>query len=299
MSQPKAFLLSLNPQASVADQWDAGFLLDFLEGNMWQPPNWEGFDILTTSHLPKTNRALVALPARHHAQLVKEVNRELSNIDHVVLFLLGDEEADFPVEEIDHPSIHAWIQNPHPGRHDKYNKLGTGYPPQSQDILPTFKSVEKSLDVFFSGQITHKRRMSMLDNLNEYTTHHENTLVNTTHGFTQGLDHETYYTHFSRSKVAPAPSGAVIPDSFRVFEALESMSVPIADDVSPDNAIKEYWNWLFGEETPFPKIQEYDGLPGKITEELSKWPQNMHRQTAWWIAYKRRFVYTVLEQLNG
>jgi hypothetical protein len=291
------YYLSLIDDTPCNDYWDYGFINDFIAGKVWQPANFPDFETSEVRSLPKDDAALVLLPARHHKGYEMAVNSELNKIDHVVLFLMGDEEADFDIEAIKHPSIQIWVQNPHPGKHDAYNKLGTGYPPQLKDHIP--KAPRKELNVFFSGQVTHKRRIQLVNNLNEYELRDSNTLVNATKSFTAGFDHSTYYQHMSRAKVAPCPSGAVIPDSFRAFEALECMAIPIADEVNPDNTITFYWNWLFGEETAFPKIAAYDRLVGLIQETLDDWPRNMHQQTAWWIAQKRQFAMKVCDQLEG
>ena len=292
----KAYLLSLNPDANIADQWDFGFVSDFLHGKLWKTPDWQDFDIESVSSLPHGNKAVVILPARHHAGMEDKVNHELGKLNGGVLFLMGDEEAAFAVEKIDGP-FHIWVQNPHPRRHDQYHKLGTGYPPQAKRWLPQ-NTPTKTTNVFFSGQITHKRRVQMINRLIEYEQMDNNCVVNPTRSFTAGYDHETYYRHMSSAKIVPAPAGAVIPDSFRLFEALESMAVPIADECDSAGTITEYWNWLFNEETPFPKIGNYDGLINITKEQLQQWPANMHRITAWWIAKKRDFVYKVMEQLK-
>ena len=116
----KAYLLSLNRDADISKQWDFGLLQDILMEL--------GADFEDTNELPKADRGIVVIPARHHAGIESKVNKQLGRIKHVILFLMGDEEADFDVQQIDHNSIHIWIQNPHIDKHDAYNKLGTGYP---------------------------------------------------------------------------------------------------------------------------------------------------------------------------
>lgn len=297
----KAFLLSLNPAASVVKQWDYGFLKDFLEGDMWRPPGWEGFDISACDRLVKAGRALVAIPARHHKEMEREINAELNKIGRVVLFLLGDEEADFDADLIDHPNIAVWVQNPHPGKHDAFHRLGTGYPPHMRDCLPISGLPQKNNDLFFSGQLTHKRRHEMWDVLVYYQQENpgRRLLLNRTRGFTQGMNPNEYYQAMTGAKIAPCPSGAVIPDSFRLFEALQCMAVPIADETNPAGDISLYWDWLFGCPVPFPKLTEWDRLYGLIDETLDGYPSINHRITAWWINYKRDFAYKVMGQLNA
>lgn len=293
----KVFMFSLNPEANAADQWDFGFLKDFLEGDMWRPPTWEVAEAFRASELPDCDKAIVVLPARHHVGMEGQVNDWLKQIDRVVLFLLGDEEAAFDIKKIDHPNINIWVQNPHPGKHDDYHKLGTGYPTHLRDSLPAQQ--EKTTNLFFAGQITHERRRLMQMVLDDYQRNHERIVTKYTKAFTSGFPPEEYYRQMCRAKVVPCPSGAVIPDSFRLFEALECMAIPLADEVNSEGTIMEYWDWLFGESTPFPKITGWDRLFGLQPELERDWPGNMHEITCWWIKYKREFAYKVLEQLNG
>lgn len=285
-----AYLLSFNPEANVADQWDFGLLRDVLEDS--------GFTIYGGNTIKSgTERAVIVIPARHNAEHIDAINKWLSHIEHVVLFLLGDEEAEFPVEKIVHPSIHIWAQNPHMGKHDAYNKLGTGYPAHMRSVLP--KTLEKKKDIMFAGQVTHPRRRELIDVLVDMSMGNSGIRIVKTGGFTQGETPAEYFKHLSETKIAPAPSGAIIPDSFRLFEALECMAIPVADQKTPDGTVlHNYWDWLFGEDTPFPKVTEWDRLFGLRDELLADWPRNMHQQTAWWLMYKRNIKNKILEQLG-
>lgn len=290
-----AYVLSLNPEANAADQWDFALVEDLITWKLWKPYNAPEVELKNVTSLPNGDVAIVVVPARHHKGLEEELNRELDKLNRAVVFLIGDEEADFDVTKIDTDNRHIWVQNPHPGKHDKYHKLGTGYPPQLREHLG-FTS--KDLSLYFSGQLTHNRRMELWNNLMEYFLHDTNIEIQRTQGFTQGVAHETYYQFMKRAKVAPAPSGAVIPDSFRLFEALECMAIPLADEVNPTQTITHYWNWLFDEETPFPKVTAWDMLVGLTQETVADWPHNMHYQTAWWIGKKREWAYKLAEQLD-
>jgi len=285
----KAYLLSLNPDANIADQWDFGFLKDMLTDLDVE------FESVNT--IPKGDKAIVVIPARHHAGMEKEVQKELDNLNHCVLFLMGDEEAEFDVDSIQ--ASHIWVQNPHLDRHDKYNKIGTGYPQHMGDILEAVVlPIKKNVDIFYAGQKTHQRREELSSQLK--TMHRRNKIeAYDTQGFTQGMNHLDYYMGMIGAKVAPAPSGAVIPDSFRLFEALECMAIPIADQKTAKGEVMEYWDWLFGEITPFPHITNWESLPAYMKEIKKDYPHNIHKQTAWWLMFKRNFKLKVLEQYNG
>ena len=282
------YYLSLKPETPKADYWDMG-ILDILEAD---------YDRNEVDSLPSIERAIVVLPARHHAGLEQQVNDELNKIGTVVLFLNGDEESSFDVEAITHPNIHIWIQNPHPDKHEAYNRIGTGYTPQTKRWLRTFPP-DKDIDLFFAGQVTHDRRRELktvLDDL--YNKGSYIVEKRYSQGFTQGIAHKDYYDLLSRTRVAPAPSGAVIPDSFRLFEALESMAIPVADNKCPDGTIMSYWDFLFGEAVPFPAVTDWNSLPGIYNDLMADYPNNLHKITSWWLMWKYKFKHTVREQLG-
>ncbi len=292
------FYLSLKPETPCNNYWDYGLLNDFLNGNLWQPPNFPEFDYYEGDEVEESDIAVVVIPARHHADKINEINKQLIKSKKVVLFLMGDEEHIFPVEKIKHGSIYIWVQNPQPGRHDKYSKLGTGYPPFARKYLGK-KRPKKTTDVFFAGQVTHKRRHDMIANLEDYNERYGHCDILKTEGFTQGYTAPGYYKRFEAAKIAPAPSGPETPDSFRLFEALEAMAIPLADECDPHNRIDGYWNWLFDQDCPFPLVKEWDNLTGFTINQLEAWPENVNRQTAWWIRWKRDFAYKVCSQITG
>lgn len=299
MNQPiDVFNFSLNPDANAFEQWDSGFIQAFFDGLVWQTPHWDGFDIKHVTTLPECDVAVVVIPARHHAGMETQVNEQLQNIKRVVLFLMGDEEADFKVEAIKHPLIHIWVQNPHIGRHDVFHKLGTGYPHHSTEVFKIRKPVEKDIDMFFAGQVTHQRRTELVDTMLNMESTDKSIVVEPTSGFTQGMPPQRYLDMMIRAKIAPCPSGAVIPDSFRLFEALESMAIPIADMRTPNGEVLPYWDWLFGEIVLFPQVDDWRRLYAMKDELMARYPNNAHRITAWWINWKRNFAYTVMEQLQ-
>lgn len=289
------YYLSLKKETPNNDYWDYGLINELFNNQLWQTETYQTHEV---SNLPKKQKAVVVVPARHHAGLELELNKQLNKINNVVLFLMGDEEASFAVEKIIHSSINIWVQNPHPTKHDNYNKLGTTYPPQSQKILPKLP-YNKTIPLFFSGQLTHRRRLEVIDGINEWIAQGNKAEFHTSKGFTQGLSHEEYYTKMASSQISPCPAGAIIPDSFRLFEALESMSFVLADNRNTQGTIENYWEWLFNEQPPFKMVNDWDVLVGWSYEVLEDWDNLIQQQTAWWIRWKRDFAYKVKEQVNG
>jgi len=282
----KAYLLSLNDKANISDQWDFGLLHDTLQEL--------DVEMISCKTLPSYDRAVVVIPARHHAGLESKVNKELNKISHVVLFLMGDEEADFDIDKIEHPSIHIWVQNPHIGKHDNYNKLGTGYPKHMRENLPDYCAKEYSL--YFAGQVTHNRREELVEAMELIAPRYQNVKIVKTEGFTQGVSPKEYYQDMAKATIALCPSGAVIPDSFRTFEALECMALVIADNKTPAGESMEYWDWLFEDIVPFPKCTNWFALPGIVGDLQDDYPHNIHNQTAWYLQWKRKFKHKIVSQ---
>lgn len=280
----KTFLLSLKPETPNSDYWDYALLMDLIKDSEKEE----------VAELPKADRAIVVIPARHHAGLEDQINEQLKNIDHAVLFLMGDEEADFDIEKIKHNSIHIWVQNPHIGKHDNYNRIGTGYTPHIKELKNT--EIKKEVDLFFAGQNTHERRFELIRILRKMESNNYDIHYHASEGFTQGLQPKDYIFNLSKAKIAPAPSGAVIPDSFRLFEALECMCLVIADQKTPSGEVMEYWDWLFNQITPFYKTDSWEKLPWQYNELLEDYPANLHKQTAWWLKYKRDLKLKIKEQ---
>lgn len=283
----KAYLLSLISTANAAHQWDFGQLKQAFEDLH--------IEYVSVNSLPSDDEAIVVIPARHHVGFEFRVREELRKIRKVKLFLVGDEEGLFKVELItDHTDLTIWIQNPRPGkRHDRFLRLGTGFPQHMAEKRPA-QMPQKDLNFFFAGQslfdypqgnppmYENTRRRQMADQLETM----EGGEVWASKGFTQGLSHEEYYSKLARAKVAPCPSGPELPDTFRMYEALELGCVPIADEITRKQDFAGYWTWFYGQEPPFPVIRDYQNLPGWIGDCLAQYPTLNNRCQAWWYRKK-------------
>jgi hypothetical protein len=274
----------MKPETPKRGYWDYGVLHDLLNG----------FEFEEVDQLPKVEIGIVVIPARHHADHVYAINSQLKNIQKVVLFCMGDEEGELSVEEIKHPNIRIWVQNPQPGRHDKYHKLGTGWTPHTKrGELPT-----KELDWAFMGQVTHSRRQECVEQLRNM----QNGYLLESEGFTQGLKPEEYNEKMSQAKIIPCPSGPVTCDSFRIFESLELGAIPIADTQTSNKDYEGFWDWLFEEPVPFPQIKDWESLPGYVEELSNQFPALNNRIQAFWMRYKQKLkdqLYQDLQDLGA
>jgi hypothetical protein len=285
MSNIKAYLLALDGKSFPDHKWDFGFIREAFERN--------NVEYLEVTELPEVDRAFVVICGYENKRIPTKISDELNKIKKVVLFVTGDEGGLFMADKIKHPNIHIWIQSPYPDRHSKFNKMPIGCPSHMKDNLPNYTN--KKNDVFFSGQITHDRRKELAEAMPNVP----NALFNPTAGFTQGYQPAEYYRHLLESKIIPAPAGALTIDSFRFYEALEMLALPIGDLKNYFGTEHNFWDFTFEQDTAFiPKTNNWQELPGIIEKGISDYPANMHRAVSWWIKYKRDFAYKIMEQIN-
>lgn len=269
------------------NQWDQN-LLDELFGNRLADT---GIEFSRIDGYPgDVDGCILIIPGRYWVGRGNLISEALNPFKWVLCIRTGDEEDLFDtVERIVHPNIKHWIQTPHRRYNARY--IGVGYPPH----FNTVPARERDLDVFLSGQNTHTRRTQCFNALKRVTA---TKCVAATEGFTQGFPTDEYTDHMCRAKIAPCPSGASSPDSFRVWEALQAHTIPIADDLSPTYNSAGFWDMICPG-APFPIIHSYKSLPGYINDQLGDWPAKANRVTAWWMRYKRNLALGLRNDLEA
>jgi hypothetical protein len=284
MNDLKAYLYSVNQEDCAADKWDYGLLKQFFNKNNIKP------DRVTT--LPKTDRAFVVIPGPQNVDYEDQISEELNKIGRVVLLITGDESATFKVDKIEHNNIDIWIQYPH-RKHSQYNKLALGVPQHLSNNLPEYQ--DKSYDVFFSGQITHQRRQELATVMPEIP----NSFYNPTTGFAEGLKPKQYYNKMFLSKIVPCPSGAMVVDSFRFYEAIEMLCLPIGDKLDPRMRNTDFFNFLFDGNHTIKTFENWKQLPELLPKLLNDYTSDMHQVVCWWIKYKRDLFIELMRQVNA
>ena len=284
MKQSNCYLYSFNEEDCAADKWDYGLLKEIFDKN--------SIEQIKVNALPIEDRAFVVIPGPQNIGHEKHIAKELQNISRLVLFITGDEEGVFDIDRIEHPNAEIWIQYPHK-KHEKYNKFPIGVPQHLKNNLPNYKT--KTYDVFFAGQITHQRREQLAGAIALVN----NALYKPTDGFARGDKPIHYYDNLASSRIAACPAGAVVIDSFRLFEAIEMMSLPIADLIDSSGLEDDFYQRLFNEVVPFYKIKNWNDLPVIVSGLLEAYPNNMHTVVCWWIKYKRDFGIKLMRQINA
>ncbi|MFC9432716.1 hypothetical protein [Nocardia sp. NPDC057030] len=271
------------------DQWDC-HILDLLFANRLYPT---GLEFGRHEGYPDADGTILIVPGRYWAGREAEISDAVARYDWLLLIVTSDEESTFDATRIRHPRMRCWIQTPRVDRdYGDARLIPLGFPPHFDDLpAPDGRPTE----VFLAAQNTHTRRVEAFAALAR-DTHIQR--VHGSAGFTLGLSPQEYVRQMCRARVAPAPSGAFSPDTFRLWEALEAHTIPIADDRSPVYDSRGYWQRT-APGTPFPVLADYADLPGYIGDVLADYPRRANRATAWWMARKRQMAQWVGDDLTA
>ena len=241
----------------------------------------------STEPPPTGEGAVVICPARYYTP--DEVNALISDLPWVALILTSDEESTLDATALRHPAMRLWVMTPRPGKTYPHGTrfIGEGHRPGTRATLRDIGNLARTTDVFLSAQDTHRRRHELFDTL-EATTKPFRMDLNRTPGFDQGHDRTEYLRRMAAAKIAPCPSGPATPDSFRLFEALEAGTVPLADQTAPGTYPERgYWDMVY-EGAPFELVAHWHEAEKYIQANLHAWPGNADRCSAWWQQTKRR-----------
>jgi len=279
----KAYLYSYDGKDYANDKWDYGLLKEVFD-------KYE-IDQVKVSSIPKVDRGFVIVPGPQSLGHEENINKEIQNISRVLLFITGDEESRFDINKINHPNIEIWIQYPNESN-KQYNKLPIGVPQHLKQFMPDYPI--KNYDLYFGGQITHSRRQQLSKAIQSMP----NTLFKPTAGFAQGDEPKEYYYNLASARIAPAPSGAVTIDTFRFFEAIEMLCLPIGDKINSKGDSINFYNIVFGYDIPVSLVSNWAELRYLVPELLNQYPHNMHKVVCWWMKYKRDLGIKIMRQIN-
>lgn len=215
---------------------------------------------------------IVLIPAKDQAPYIDKINQALAKLKYCVVLIMSDEESEFPYEDLYHARMKTWVQYPKRSA-DRY--LPAGYSPDTPKLV---EKATRTLDWFFSGQITRDNRYSCAENLRTLG----GGLLIETEGFTQGLNREDYLKILSRTKIAPCPGGVATPDTIRLYEALEAGCMPVIyyED-------EEFFNKILGD-FPFPVVRSWQQVSSLQYVDY----------TDWWNRYKMDLISNMKEDLK-
>ena len=217
------------------------------------------------------------------------LNDKFSKYKWVLAIRTGDEYDAFDIFKINHPNIKWWLQYPNIDRnYGNARLIPIGFTDTFNNIT---ERPEKDIDIFLSAQDTHKRRHEAFAVSSTIGGNH---FIQKTDGFSRGLCGREYLDIALRSKFMPAPSGAISPDSFRLYEGLEARALPIADDVSPFINSIGFFRRLF-HDAPFPIITDWNELPSIINGHTQEKQEEINN---WWTNYKISIISNIKSDIE-
>ena len=217
------------------------------------------------------------VPGAYQEYYVEQVNEVLAELPYALVLVTSDEENHFPIYDLAHPNMTIWQQYGFKGAAaDRLIPIGA----PRNDFTPAVKSI----DWCFSGQVFHPSRGELMEAMQDVPGGY----LLSSGGFTLGLEQAEYRDLMGRTRVALCPGGVNSPDSFRLYEALESGCIPIVDD-------REFFTAMFGE-FPFPCVDSWSEAPALI--QLCKSDRSLAGDCfAWWHDHRWRMVSDLKEDL--
>lgn len=276
--------------------WDQGILEDLFKDGEFEHHNDFGF----VKH-PYSEGAIVIINGRTHVNEVPKINGDINKLRWVLFIETGDEEATFPFRELKHPIMRVWLQLPRMNLHNDVSyHLVNGYRPETMETLKQIGKQERTIDVYFAGQVNHARREQCVEALKKLPQEiYPNNVIAETHRFGEELiPYTAYLENMAKAKIVLCPSGVESPDTFRLYEALEAGCVPIVDAFATNNQNWGFWQYLFKEQPPFPIISYWDKLPDLLPELLKNYPENANKCFSWWQNKKRDIKYKMLADIK-
>lgn len=232
------------------------------------------------------DEAIVVIHGEHEVAQLAQIASDLTLFKRAIVVLYCDETPVFRGKTLVAPNRKIWVQTPLITYHTFANRyLICGYPDDTQMHLSHFDamSVDRPLDWFFAGQVTHGRRLACVNQLRNMS---KGALCETP-GFWQGMPRAEYYATMANAKIIPCPSGPATPDTMRMAEAIEAGCVPLVDATcSRKDYPAGYWNFVLQSNPPFPLVEDWSQLPQIMAQELAKWPHNRNKLVQWWKEYK-------------
>lgn len=265
--------------------WDQGILEDLFKDGEFEHHNDFGF----VKH-PYSEGAIVIINGRTHVNELPKINGDINKLRWVLFIETGDEEALFPFRELKHPIMRVWLQLPRMNLHNDVSyHLVNGYRPETMETLKQIGKQNRSIDVYFAGQVNHARREQCVEAMRNLPSEiYPSVVIEETHRFgEEKIPYTAYLENMAKAKIVLCPSGVESPDTFRLYEALEAGCIPIVDAFATNNQSLGFWQYLFKEQPPFPIISYWDKLPDLLPELLKNYPANANKCFSWWQLKKR------------
>ena len=263
------------------------------------------------SELPVGEGAIVFVNgSQRQPDTIVVLNEHILRLPWVVVVSVMEENSQLPLDQLVHPNMRIWVEEPKPGanpnmpagiphigalNHDNMRRIPTGYSRWVKTVPSLdYKSQDiwRPLDWFFSGNHYDEvwsHAIAKLPGGKFYEVDRSQV-----QGARQiyALSPELYMRYLLATKCVPCRPAKCVPETGRTFEALEAGCIPIVARYPAAEGWRlrydwsHYWEYVLGEEPPFPIIDGPEQLPDALEKILSGWPENAREVRHWWIHYK-------------
>lgn len=256
-------------------QWDQNLLGRLFSNRV------TGYEFEHVDGYPQTDGCVLVIPGRYWHLRTREISTVMSQYRWVLAMRTSDEEDKFDISKVRHRNHRWWVQTPKTDvNYGDARLFGVGFPPHFNN-LPTTPPTYRS-GVFLAAQATHARRTAAFTAVGLLDA---DKVTLATDGYARGMSRSLYVDEMTSCILAPAPAGPQTPDTFRLYEALESHAVPVADDITPGYPSVGYWNRVCPG-APFPVITNYSDFSVIAMKVFKAQPDLSNRVAAWWMQYK-------------
>lgn len=248
--------------------WDCGLLLRIFE----QYP--EHFPQYNDKLIPQFDRAIVIVVGRPPIPPLKNY---LSKMKSGVVIMTGDEECSFECERAVPKHLEMWTQCYAPHRSYMKERLLLGTPNRPNYKINTH--LPKKYLCSFVGQVQNPHRSACVEAIKSIP----DSFLHIADGFGgqgNGIEYQEYLDIMCQSKYVLCPSGSMVCDTFRIYEAIEAGAIPITDKRCPrDPQDYDYWDETYPNNDLI-KVSDWSELPSLIEKEVNSTGD-------WWGVYKQ------------
>lgn len=287
---------SFGDNSPARGYWDQA-LLEWLFAREWWVPDGVSFEHHTSfDDIKPTDGVVLVTPGHGGNRAVHRINDAINQPGlgasnpsprprpWVLLIVTSDEEGAFPWWRITHPNMAVWRQYVDTSQtHRPDRAIPCGWTTGTRDQFADTPPPERSFVWSFAGQVTdnpeHQRRRQFI----AATRHIDDMphMLKPTGGFAHGMEQSEFRATLAATQYAPCPTGNHSPDTFRMYEALESGATPIIDAMSTKQA-RGYWSLVFPDGHPFVAVDRW----GTVRDAINQSPTPAE-SLAWWVAWKR------------
>lgn len=285
---------SFSDNSPARGYWDQA-LLESLFAREWHVPGGFDFEHHTSfDDINPRDGIVLVTPGHGGIPAIRRINDVLNNPDNAdgrprpwaLVIVTSDEEGVFPYWQIQHGNTAIWRQYVDPSQpHRPDRAIPCGYTTGTREQYANTEPPTRNHRMVFRGQVTdrpeHMRRRQFMAAFDVNRVSSDR--VNATGGFAQGITQPEYRAEMASARLVACPTGNHSPDTFRMYEALESGATPIIDIRTTKNATG-YWSLVFPHGHPFTVVDEWtvDTLADAVHTSPSP-----AESTAWWIGWKR------------